>query len=186
MFLISTPFSRLFAYLWFILWLAPQLVLALPEDQYQPIIIEADAALQDSQQQSLTYSGNVSLVQGTLNVHADQIRVRYRDDKTMKSLIATGKPARLKQKQSLDKPIISAKADTIIYQTSRNIITLEGSATVQQGESIIQSEHIEYDTQKQIFNAKGAKESASQNEQTESLTKQRVRVVIPAPQKNDE
>ncbi|MDU4876283.1 MAG: LptA/OstA family protein, partial [Neisseria subflava] len=64
---------------------------ALQSDSKQPIQIEADQGSLDQNNQSTTFSGNVIIKQGTLNIRAGSVTVS-RNDKSEQLMKATGSP----------------------------------------------------------------------------------------------
>lgn len=153
--------------------------LALPDDQYQPIEIEADSAVHHEKNGLTAYNGNVVMKQGSLLVEADNITVSSTLDKSSTHLIATGKPAKFQQQPELDKPGIVAEANSINYQVELSKIELIGNAHLQQGDSKITSDQIIYMVDDQIFRAE-----ASKND--EHAKPQRVQIIIPAKKKPDD
>lgn len=153
-------------------------VLALPDDQYQPIEIHADSAIRNEKQGLTTYTGSVFMKQGSLQVEADSITVSNVDNKSATHLVATGKPARFQQKPEIDKDIVYASANNINYQLDEGKIELTGQALLTQGEAKISSDRIVYLSDEQVFKAEKVTNDAS-------ITPQRVQVIIPVQKKPD-
>ena len=63
-----------------LLWLAPIAGNALPGDRDQPIHITADKALRDEVEGVTVYSGNVELVQGSMELEADKLTIYHNTD----------------------------------------------------------------------------------------------------------
>ena len=64
---------------------------ALESDRSRPIEIEADQGSLDQANQVTTFSGNVVIKQGSLNIRAASVRVS-RDDKGQQVMSASGSP----------------------------------------------------------------------------------------------
>lgn len=152
---------------------------ALPDDQYQPIEIQADSAIHHEKTGLTSYTGNVVMKQGSLKVEASNVAVHNPLDKNSTHLIATGEPARFQQQPEPDKPTIIAEADTISYQLELSKIELLGNAKLQQGDSLIKSDKIVYMVDEQVFRAEAL-------QTTEDSRPQRVQIIIPAKKKPEE
>lgn len=148
----------------------------LPDDQYQPIEIQADSATHHEKSGLTSYNGNVVMKQGSLRVEADNVTVSNALDKKSTHLIASGHPAKFQQQPEPDRPIIFAEATSINYQLDIGRIELVGNARLLQGESKIQSARIFYMVEDQIFKAEGITTDTSQ-------PPERVQIIIPAPKK---
>ncbi len=153
--------------------------LALPDDQYQPIEIQADSAIHHEKTGLTTYNGHVVMKQGSLKVEADNVTVSNALDKSSTHLIATGNPAKFQQQPEPDKPPIVAEANSIAYQVELSKIELAGNARLQQGESQIKSDRIVYMVDDQVFKAEASKD-------IENTSPQRVQIIIPAKKKPEE
>lgn len=151
-------------------------VMALPDDQYQPIEIQADSAIRHQKEGLTTYQGNVFMKQGSLQVDADTITVSNTDGKNATNLIAKGSPARFQQQPELDKSIVYASANIINYAIEDGRIELAGNALLTQGDAKISSDKIVYLSNEQVFKAEKTAGNALG-------TTQRVQVIIPAKKK---
>ena len=153
--------------------------LALPDDQYQQIEIQADSAIHHEKTGLTSYSGNVIMKQGSLIVEAENVTVSISPDKKSTDLFAIGTPAKFQQQPEPDKPPIIAEANNINYQVEISKIELIGNARLQQGESQIKSDKIIYMVDEQVFKAEASKD-------IENTTPQRVQIIIPAKKKPEE
>ena len=81
---------------------------ALQSDSKQPIQIEADQGSLDQNNQSTTFTGNVIIKQGTLNIRAGSVNVS-RNDKGEPFMKASGSPV-------------------ITYNTKTEVYTINGSS----------------------------------------------------------
>lgn len=152
--------------------LLPVNATALPDDQYQPIAIDADNAIYDDKQGHSAYNGNVVVSQGSLKLEADKLSVS-RDSSFVEAI---GSPARFQQQPDPEKPVIEAQANRIQYARENGKIELHGNARLQQGEARITSDHIVYNMADQAF-------SAGINNTNGDTPAQRVQVIIPAQQR---
>ncbi len=70
---------------------------ALPSDANEPIRLLADKATYSESTGKTTYSGNVSITQGTLKMTASNLTVNLSNAKAIDSAVATGSPATVQQ-----------------------------------------------------------------------------------------
>lgn len=152
---------------------------ALPDDQYQPIEIQANSATHHEKTGLTSYLGNVLIKQGSIRVEADNVTVSNATDQKSTHLIASGHPAKFQQQPEVDKPVIFAEAHNINYQLDIGKIELIGEARLYQGESRIQSDRITYLVEEQVFKAEAAQVDG------DSIP-QRVQIVIPAQKKPED
>lgn len=144
---------------------------SLPNDKEQPIHISADSAKLDQKKRVATYSGNVTLKQGSLEITATQITVHLGDNDKVETMEAKGSPARYQQKPAADQNTISAQANRILYtMSSENLLLLENAFLEQKNGASISGNRIDYDIRKEIMKAAGKKDSEKQ---------QRIEIIIP-------
>lgn len=122
---------------------APQ-ALALKSDTQQPVYINSDTQQVDMQSNQVTFKGNVSLKQGSINIDADRVVVT-RDSKTesIKQIQAFGKPAAFSQLMD-DGKTLSGQANELDYRISTDELTMKGQAQLKQDGNTIQSSSIRY------------------------------------------
>lgn len=125
--------------------LTSTLALALPEDNQQPIAVQADRAEHSSKLNKATtlYIGNVSMQQGSLVIRGDKVTI-LSENRAVSEIIATGSPAQFTQQPAADQPVVLAKAETIHYRLSQDSISLLEQASLSQGESFVTGNHIDY------------------------------------------
>ncbi len=116
---------------------------ALPEDSQQEIRIASDSAFMDKIQGQLVYSGNVEMIQGTLNIQADRITL-IRNDDGLQKVIAEGKPARYEQTIIANEGTTQAYGDTIIFHTANEELTLLKNAGLEKQGNVFAGEKIVY------------------------------------------
>lgn len=141
---------------------------ALPDDRDQPIHITADKALRDEKSGITVYSGNVRLVQGSMELEADTVTI-YHTSEDAEEIIAKGLPAKMRQKPELDKEVVHAQAKVITYLRNEDRVHLQTNARIEQDGAVVDGDAIDYYIEKQLISA--------QSDQTEGGNK--VVVVIP-------
>ncbi len=109
---------------------------ALPSDSNQEIKLLADKATYSERTGVTSYSGNVSITQGTFKMTADNITVNLSQQRSINSAVATGRPATMQQIVTQEKGLAKGQASKIDYNAVTGIITLTGNAKlVQNGAS---------------------------------------------------
>ncbi len=116
---------------------------ALPEDSQQEIRIASDSAFMDKLQGQLVYTGNVEMIQGTLNIQADRITL-IRNDDGLQKVIAEGKPARYEQTIIANEGKTQAYGETIIFHTSNEELILLKNAGLEKQGNVFAGEKIVY------------------------------------------
>lgn len=139
---------------------------ALDDDRNQPIRVKADSAERDDKQGITTYRGDVVIIQGSLNIRAQEV-VQYGFNSVDK-IVAKGNPARLQQQPEPDKGVITAKGNHIEYTMATEIVKLETNAYVEQDGTEVRGDQITYDMTRQVVRASGAINSSD-----------RVEIIIP-------
>lgn len=137
-----------------VLWgtLAPRPGLALPDDRNQPIYIQSDRAERDERKGTTVYTGDVEIDQGSLHISADRVTIAMDGDQVTR-IDAVGAPAKMHQKPSPEREPVYARATTIQYDVTREILTLIEKAAVTQEGSTVKGERIEYFVQEQRVKA---------------------------------
>lgn len=130
----------------------PIAALALSSDREQPMYIEADRADIDDKKGISVYTGNVKVTQGTFLLLADKLTVHIDNDQVKKA-VATGNPARYKQRPDGKDEDIEAEALQMEYYASPERIVLIDRAVASQGGDEFRSDKIVYDIEKDIVNA---------------------------------
>lgn len=130
---------------------------ALPEDQQQPIHVTADAAVQEND--TVTYKGNVVIVQGTIKINADQVLI-YHDKGKLQRAVATGKPVRFQEQPDTKGGLMTGHALTVIYYNVDQRVELIQEALVDRDQSTLKGQRIEYIMPTQVLRADGATPSS--------------------------
>lgn len=119
-------------------------VVALDDDQEQPLYIESDAAELDDKQSLSLYIGNVEVEQGSMRIFADEVLVHHRPNRQPQKIIAVGNPVRYRQAVEDDPDDIKGRALRMEYEADRDEITLIDEAELTQGEDRFASDRIVY------------------------------------------
>lgn len=127
--------------------------LALPDDRNQPISGQADTMHMDQKTGIATYSGNVNLMQGSLNIRADVIHVHMDSKNTITKITASGKPARFSQQPSLEQKVVNATASEITYSPTEERLLLIENAEIEQDGQKLNAPRIDYDLIKEVMKA---------------------------------
>ncbi len=166
--------------------MTPLLCTALEEDRLEQIDIEADEATFSETQGLTTYSGNVILSQGSLELRAQTMSIYQTSEQQLKAVKAYGSsqaPVTMKQQvRSKEGNIewVNARSESIVYNMRLNQVEFMGNADIKKGDATIQSELIQYDANNGVFYA-----SNTQNIDA-SGSSSRVRISLPPqPPKND-
>ncbi len=119
---------------------------ALSSDKEQPIDLEADSVEINQATGVSVYSGNVELIQGSIRLKADKVTVyQYADKSKSTRFIATGRPARFRQKADGESQYIKARANKMKYEIDSTNLELIGNAfVVQPGKVNMKSDRIFY------------------------------------------
>lgn len=117
---------------------------ALPSDASQPIRLLADKATYSERTGVTSYSGNVIVEQGTLKIRADNITLNLDDKRSIKTAVATGRPATMQQIVTQEKGLAKGQANKIDYNAVTGIITLTGNAKLTQAGASFSGNTIRY------------------------------------------
>jgi len=147
---------------------------ALPGDRDQPIHITADKALRDEVEGVTIYTGNVELVQGSMELEADKLTIYHNTD-VADEIIAEGNPARMRQQPELDKALVHARARVITYYKNEDKVHLQTDARIEQEGAVVEGDAIDYFIAKQLITA----------ESDQSREDNKVVVVIPPSVRKD-
>jgi len=121
-------------------------IFAASADKNLPIEVEADSLeIRDNDNISI-YSGNVRLVQGTLNVHSDKLVIHFDDNKNLVLMEMTGSPASLRQLDDNDKEMIG-EADRLDYFEPKSLLILKGNARFSNDGDTIEGSQININTE---------------------------------------
>ena len=128
------------------------------KDFGEPVSVNSDNFDGSVKEKKLIYIGNVVVKQGSLLIKADRLEVDSSAGQGKEVFIAFGSPAVYSQLLDGDKPI-QAMANEIKYDVSSRLLTLTGKAEINQSGSLVKSEKIQYDLEKQKLNAESGKDT---------------------------
>lgn len=129
---------------------------ALPDDRDQPIHITADKAQRDEKKGVTIYSGNVHLVQGSLELEAEKLTI-FHTSQDAEEIIAEGHPAKMRQQPEMNKAIVDAHANIIKYYRTEERVHLQTDARIEQDGAVVAGDSIEYLIAKQLITAESDK-----------------------------
>ncbi len=152
----------------------PASVLALSSDRDQPIYIEADSAVLMEKEGLSTYTGNVAIRQGTLELHGDHMTV-YNSDSNIDRIILTGSPATIVQRLEGSDKNLHAEAGQMEYHAANERIILTGAARIWQADGK------EFRSEKIIYNIRTNTVNAG-----DSTSGERVHITLQPKQKPDD
>ena len=124
----------------------PAPVWALSSDRDQPVSIEADRAEAGEHDRVSVYRGNAVIVQGSLRITGETIRIYLNRDDEFVKLVSVGNPATMRQLPDDSERHHNAKADRLEYFADYDLIVLLGHATYGLGADRMSAARIEYDS----------------------------------------
>ena len=116
---------------------------ALPDDSEQPIRITADTAIRDEKQGFTVYTGNVHMVQGSIDIVADTLTI-FHETAQADKIVAEGKPAKMQQRPEVGEPLVRARAEIIEYYKTEERVNLKINAFITQDGSSVTGDSIDY------------------------------------------
>lgn len=132
--------------------------LALTEDTQQPVTVTSLKQALDLEKNITTFTDNVVVKQGTIDVRADKVVVTRPGGDSNKMVIeAFGNPVTFYQIQDNGKPI-KGRGSKLRYEMANELVTLTGNAYLEQLDSNITGDKITYvvpTQQMQAFSDKG-------------------------------
>ncbi|CDL82429.1 lipopolysaccharide ABC transporter substrate-binding protein LptA [Xenorhabdus szentirmaii] len=133
-------------------------VLALKDDTQKPITIDSARQSLDLTGNIATFTDNVIVKQGSIDIRANKVVVTRPDGDANKTIVeAYGNPATFYQLQDDGKPI-KGHASKMRYEMNKELITLAGNAYLEQLDSNIKGDKITYlvpTQQMEAFSDKG-------------------------------
>ena len=104
--------------------------MALSTDSEQPIEIEADFAELDDEEGTTLYVGNVIVIQGSIRMTGDRLRVNFTEDRDLKEVYLEGQPATFKQTPDDAVHDVEGEALMMEYHALKNLLFLIEKAKV--------------------------------------------------------
>ncbi|NUF48316.1 lipopolysaccharide transport periplasmic protein LptA [Gilliamella sp. ESL0250] len=123
----------------------------------KPIAIDADNQQIDIENNTITFIGNVVIVQEGLTIKADKVVVTEMQNTEKQKITAYGNPVNYKQILPKNNKIVTGQSSQVIYNVKQNNIVLQGNAELFQQDNHIVSEMIIYDVKKQQIFAQPGK-----------------------------
>ena len=153
--------------------LTPWQSFAASGDKDQPIEVEADSLeIRDNDNISI-YTGNVRLLQGSLNVRADRLVIYFDDNKDLELMEMTGSPVHFRQLDDENQEMIG-QADKLEYFEPESLLVFTGNARFTSKGDTIESSTISINTENDNLEAASPEPD------------KRVRMVIQPRQKKQE
>lgn len=117
---------------------------ALKSDSQQPIQIDSIKQSLDLEKNITTFTENIFIKQGSIDVRADKVVVTHPNGDTKNMVVeAYGTPATFYQLQDDGKPI-KGHSDKIRYEMKKELVILMGNAYLEQLDSNIKGDKITY------------------------------------------
>ncbi len=146
-----------------VLWACALPVQAEKADRSKPVVVEADQGGSiDLQRQVLVYTGNVVVVQGTMQLRAERIEMRQTPDGHRLALAIgqAGKPASWRQKRDGVDETVEGSADRIEFDGKADTLRLLGKSVVRRlrGATVadeISGNSIVWDNNAELFRVEG-------------------------------
>ncbi|XKY37903.1 lipopolysaccharide transport periplasmic protein LptA [Enterovibrio sp. 27052020O] len=126
--------------------------MALSTDAEQPIYIDSDSQNLDMTSNTVIFTGNVYLRQGSIRLNADKVVVTRPSGQEGAEIIdAYGKPATFEQTLD-DGKKINGEALDLSYETAKSFLTMTKNAVLtQEGGNQVEGQKITYDIDKQLL-----------------------------------
>lgn len=131
-------------YLVLVLALLSAPTMALRDDVTKPVRINADTVVFNKAKGFATYSGNVVIVQGSLQIRAWEITIQAPNN-TIQNITAKGSPVQFQQTMD-DGKVAKGKANLVRYVVEQKQLYLDGAAELTQNNDKFSSQHIQYST----------------------------------------
>ena len=156
---------------------------ALSTDSEQPIEIEADFAELDDVDGTTVYIGNVVVVQGSIRMTGDRLRVNFTAERDLKDAYLEGRLATFKQTPNDQQEDVEGEALLIEYHALESMLILIEKAKVTQGERLTQGHRINYDTERSIVTVRSSRAGKPNIDEQPKAGSGRVRIIIPPKKK---
>lgn len=124
---------------------------ALKGDTDQPINIDSGSQSLDMNTNTVVFSDNVVITQGSIKVTASKVTITRQEGKK-ETIDAIGSPVTFHQTLDNGKPA-DGKGNSVHYDLNSEFLTLIGNAELKQQGSFIKADKITYDVKKQQLKA---------------------------------
>lgn len=118
---------------------------ALSTDTQQPIEIEADSLEVREKERISIYSGNVRLIQGSIEINCAQLTLYFNENKELLRMLMTGAPATFRQLDDLQQEL-RGQGEQMEYRQAESTLVLSGNASFTHAGDSIESNKIIIDT----------------------------------------
>lgn len=145
--------------------------LAEKADRDKPIHLEADQANVDDVKQLATFTGNVTLTQGTLVIRADRMVVKQ-DAEGFQYGAAYGNLATFRQKREGAEEYVEGRGERLEYDGRADKVQFFNRAWMSLGKDEVSGNYISYDAKTEFFQVTGGAAA------TETNPRGRVRAII--------
>ena len=129
-------------------------------DKDKPTQIDANRMTSDDARRISVFEGNVLLTKGTILVRADRITVRQ-DAEGFQISVATGAPARFRQKRDGKNEWIEGEALSIEIDDKKENVELRDQARIVRDKDEVRGDVISVDTRSEFFSVTGGKSAIS-------------------------
>lgn len=121
-------------------------------DADQPIHIEADQVALDERERVTTYSGDVVMTQGSIEVRAARLAIHLTETDEIRLMVMTGSPATFRQLDDQGQEVYG-EAARMRYEQDRDLVVLQERAVLKRGNSLFRGEHLELDVRSDTIRA---------------------------------
>jgi len=125
---------------------------ALSSDRVQPIQVEADSLEVREQENISVYTGNVLLIQGSLEFRCERLTLHFDDQNELVLMEMTGAPATFRQLDDQQQEL-KGQAEQLQYRQSESILVLSGKARFSHKGDTIESNRIQVNTENESIQA---------------------------------
>ena len=132
--------------------LLPMHLFALSSDEVQPIQVDADSLEVRDQENISVYTGNVRLIQGSLEFRCERLTLHFDDQKELVLMEMTGAPATFRQLDDQQQEL-KGQAEQLQYKQSESILVLTGNARFSHKGDTIESNRIQVNTENESIQA---------------------------------
>ncbi len=131
-------------------------------DRSKSINVDSDRSTVDLKKRVFTYTGNVIISQGSLNIRAEKVEVREGPNgrRTALAFGADGKPSTFRQRGDTRDEVFEGSADRIEYDDQSDIVRFVGNASARRivGSTVtgeMSGAVISYDNANEVFSLEG-------------------------------
>ncbi|HED32612.1 MAG TPA: lipopolysaccharide transport periplasmic protein LptA [Gammaproteobacteria bacterium] len=145
-------------------------------DNNAPVHIEADQMEMREKEDISIYTGDVKITKGSIKITGDRIYIQNKNG-ALHSIKIDGSPATFYQLNDLNEAI-SAQSHKMEYLANEGKLELKKNAVLEKNKNRFSSEHIVYDTLKDVVRAGQADAGSSQNGSPNNTQPPRVKITI--------